>query len=357
MAYDIRKDKNPMAVNILKLQRYNFKFFSLEEVILFEYLVIKGSLFKYKPFYHSSATIAQETGIKRNRLETIIKRFISLKLITIEKKGMPKVKHWLVNYPVIPSLFGQIYQFSENGKLTVDNLKLLNDFYKPFVDGYQKKNIKEEYLKENKKEKEDDEPVLVSAVGGVRDYFFDLKNEFSLNASQVKHTDLEILNLLKSYNVEEIKQMARRFFEENTYGAKISDFLKTEKAFPDKNIFIEKTRRGDFDYAKRFLEKLEQTFNDRREMITEDKSIKKGLSKTSIVINDNIVQKAIIAIKEKGELAIEHAFISYADSVLKGKTTVQKLLPFFFARDAFHELNVIDNHLDNFNINYSYSTS
>lgn len=357
MAYDIRKDKNPMAVNILKLQRYNFKFFSLEEVILFEYLVIKGSLFKYKPFYHSSATIAQETGIKRNRLETIIKRFIHLKLISIEKKGMPKVKHWLVNYPVIPSLFGQIYQFSENGKLTVDNLKLLNDFYKPFVEAYKKKNTKEEYLKETKKEKEDGDPVLVTAVVGVKDYFFELKNEFSLSANQLKHTELELINLLKTYNAEEIKQMARRFFEENTHGAKISDFLKTEKAFPDKNSFIEKTRRDDFDYAKRFLEKLEQTFNRRRERITEDKNIKKGLSKTSIVINDNIIQKAVIAIKEKGELAIEHAFIAYADEVLKGNTKVQKLLPFFFARDAFHELNVIDNHLDYFNINYSYPTS
>ena len=75
-------------------------------------------------------------------------------------------------------------------------------------------------FKRYKKWKEDDDPVLVTAVGGVRDYFFDLKNEFSLNASQVKHTDLEILNLLKSYNVDEIKQMARRFFEENSHGAK-----------------------------------------------------------------------------------------------------------------------------------------
>lgn len=346
-----------MAVNILKLKRYNFNFFSLEEVIIFEYLVIKGKAFKFGTFFHSSAVIAKETGIKRNKLETIIKRFISLNLIKVNKIGMPKVKHWLVIYPAIPPLFDKIYQFSENGKLTVTNLKLLNDFYKPFVEGYEKKNNKEEYIKENRKEKLEDDSELALAVGGMRDYFFELKNEFSLNASQVKHTDLDLLNLLRTYDAELIKKMARRFFQENDYSGSLSTFLKADKHFPDKNIFIEKAHKNDFLHAKQFLEKLEETFNDRREKITSDKSNKRGLSKTSLVINDNIIQKAVIAIQEKGELAIEHAFIAFTDEVLKGNTNVQKLLPFFFARDPFQELNVIDNYLDFFNLNYSYKTS
>ncbi len=355
MAYDIRKDKNPMAVNIQKLQRYNFNFFSLEEVIFFEYLVVKGRAFLFKPFYHSSSTIASETGIKRNKLESIIKKFQALQLIKVELKGYPKVKYFLVNYSILPSLFDKIYQFAENGKLTVENRKLLDDFYKPFVDSYKKKYNKEETLKELKKEKEEVDSVMTAAFSGLNEFLFEIKQELALNDQQVKFSDAEILPLLKKYELEVIKEMARRFFQKNTYSAKFSNFLKTDKQFPDKNIFIEKELRQDFDFAKKFVQKMEETFNDRREMITKDKQIKKGLSLTKIVINDNIIRKAGEALKEKGELAIHHAFMAYSDQVLKDKISVQKLLPFFFSKDAFGEYNVIDNHLEYFNQHYSYS--
>lgn len=355
MAYDFRKDKNPMAVNIQKLQRYNFNFFSLEEVIFFEYLVIKGKAFLFKPFYHSSSTIAAETGIKRNKLESIIKKFQGLHLIKVELKGYPKVKHFLVNYSVIPSLFDKIYQFAENGKLSVENRKLLDDFYKPFVETYQKKYSKEETIKELKKEKGETDSVLTTTFSGLNEFLFELKQELALNDQQIKFTDTEILPLLKKYELEVIKEMARRFFQKNTVLAKFSNFLKTDKQFPDKNIFIEKELKQDIDFAKKFVQKLEETFNDRRDMITKDKQSKKALSHTKIVINDNIIKKAGEALKEKGELAIHHAFIVYADQVLNGHLTVQKLLPFFFSKDAFGEYNVIDNHLDYFNLNYSRS--
>lgn len=354
MAYDIRKDKNPMAVNIQKLQRYNFSFFSLEEVILFEYLVIKGKAFQFKPFYHSSATIAAETGIKRNKLDSIIKKFQGLHLIKVELKGYPKVKHFLVNYSVIPSLFDKIYQFAENGKLSVENRKLLDDFYKPFVETYQKKYNKEETIKEFKKEKEEGDSVLTTAFSGLNEFLFELKQELTLNDQQIKFSDSEILPLLKKYELEIIKGMVRRFFQKNSYSAKFSTFLKTDKQFPDKNIFIEKELKQDFDFAKKFVQKLEDTFNTRREMITKDKQTKKGLSQTKIVINDNIIRKAGDALQEKGELAINNAFMVYADEVLKGNLSVQKLLPFFFSKDAFGEYNVIDNHLEYFNMHYSY---
>lgn len=355
MAYDIRKDKNPMAVNIQKLQRYNFNFFSLEEVIFFEYLVIKGKAFQFKQFFHSSATIAKETGIKRNKLDTIISRFVELNLIEVKLVGMPRVKNFIVNYSTIPTLFDKIYQFAENGKLSVENRKLLDDFYKPFVETYKKKYNKEETIKELKKEKEENDSVMTTAFSGLNEFLFELKQELALNDQQLKFTDTEILPLLKKYELVVIKEMARRFFQKNTYSAKFSNFLKTDKQFPDKNIFIEKELKQDFDFAKKFVQKLEETFNDRRDMITKDKQSKKGLSTTKIVINDNIIKKAGEALKEKGELAINNAFIVYADEVLKGKISVQKLLPFFFSKDAFGEYNVIDNHLEYFNHHYSYS--
>ena len=89
MAYKINKDANPMAINLLKVQRYNFNYFGLEEVCLFEYLVVKGKSFGFKQFYHSTATIQKEIGLKRNKLNTILTKFQKLGIIMIEIKGFP----------------------------------------------------------------------------------------------------------------------------------------------------------------------------------------------------------------------------------------------------------------------------
>ena len=51
------KEFNPFAVNILRLQRYNYKLFTLEEIVFFEYMIIKAKAFKYKPFYSSHRSI------------------------------------------------------------------------------------------------------------------------------------------------------------------------------------------------------------------------------------------------------------------------------------------------------------
>ena len=75
MKINKEKDVHPLAINILKLQRYNSDFFNCEERTFFEYLIIKGMAFKNKEFFHSSETIYIETGIKKHSLKTIIKRF------------------------------------------------------------------------------------------------------------------------------------------------------------------------------------------------------------------------------------------------------------------------------------------
>ena len=65
-----KKDKHPLAINIRKLQRYNYSYFGCEEVVFFEYMVVKGNAFKHKPFYHSSETIFNETSIKKQSLNS-----------------------------------------------------------------------------------------------------------------------------------------------------------------------------------------------------------------------------------------------------------------------------------------------
>lgn len=136
-----KNDANPLAVNIIKLQRYNFKFFSLEEVVMFEYLIVKARAFKFKEFYHSSATIEKETGIKKSKLNSILHRFKRIKILNITVKGRPQVKYFKVDFKKIYSLLNKIYG-NEKEKPFAEIRKLLTDFYKPLAENSLEKNNK-----------------------------------------------------------------------------------------------------------------------------------------------------------------------------------------------------------------------
>jgi hypothetical protein len=150
-----KEDKHPLSINVLKLQRYNFSFFDTEEVVLFEYLVVKGMSFKTRlDFFHSTTTITKETGIKKHSIETIISKFKRLGIIDTVVKGMPRVKHFIIIYPKIIELLPNIYQSSENGKLSTDFRKVLIDFFQPLAENYLKKNnIIYRIIKKNIKKK------------------------------------------------------------------------------------------------------------------------------------------------------------------------------------------------------------
>lgn len=75
------KNRHPLAINILKLQEYNFKITKLDEVVFFEWLVIKRISFGTDTFFYQQRRITGEVGIKRTRLETVRKLFIKLGLV------------------------------------------------------------------------------------------------------------------------------------------------------------------------------------------------------------------------------------------------------------------------------------
>lgn len=346
-----KKDSNPHAVNILKLQRYNFNFFSLEEVVFFEYLIVKARSFKFKQFYHSTSTISGEIGIKRTKLESIIKKFGEMGILHVELKGYPQVKHFTVNFERVAFFLPQIYQSAENGKLSAEISKLLADFYNPLVETYQKKNNIESINKKNKEEE-----ILEGDTGWVAfgSYFFEKirewEQEFNLTPSALKYEEIQLYQTYKMYGDDTILYL-REYLEKNKWRSKISDFLKPDKYNPSKNAFIEAQRVQERKDGKNLLQSLVKCFNDRRTFLSNNK---KGYSQTSLLVNDALVDKAVEVLRVLPEHAINNAFIAYADAIIKDDLSVRKILPYFFTYQ-YGTYSVIEQYLDHFNVNYSYT--
>ncbi len=74
------------GLRLLSFQKYNPIFFSCEERVLFETLLIKFHRFKFKEFYYSYKTIYIELGIKRDKAKTIVNKFIKLGFLNCRVK-------------------------------------------------------------------------------------------------------------------------------------------------------------------------------------------------------------------------------------------------------------------------------
>jgi hypothetical protein len=75
------KNRHPLAINILKMQEYDFSKTKLEEIVFFEWLVIKRISFGTDTFFYQQRRVTEEIGIKRTRLETLRKVFEKLGLV------------------------------------------------------------------------------------------------------------------------------------------------------------------------------------------------------------------------------------------------------------------------------------
>ncbi len=351
MAYDIKADKNPLSINIRKLQRYNFEFFSLEEVVFFEYIVVKAPLFKYKEFFHSTSTIEKEIGIKRSKLDSIIIKFSKLGIVTVEVKGFPKVKHFTVNFQQIEKYLSKIYQSAENGKLFAEMSKLLVDYYKPLVDTYNKKYNIKETIKESLKEKK----VTDTGFDSFNNIFFekvnDYKNEFKLSTASIQYTTEALYATYKTYG-EQTFEYFNEYIRENKYKSKVVEFLKPLKIDNSKNSFIENLKSQNKLDGKNLIDILASCFNSRRKIASTDK---KKYSEITLIANPSIIDKAVECLRKISENQIKNAFIAYADAIISGKIQPIKILPYFFTY-KFDSYVVIEEYLDYFSVNYSISS-
>jgi len=75
------------GLRLLSLQKYKPDFFSCEERVLFETLLIKFHQFKFKDFFYSYNTIRNELGIKKDKANTIVKKFIRIGFLSSNVKS------------------------------------------------------------------------------------------------------------------------------------------------------------------------------------------------------------------------------------------------------------------------------
>lgn len=353
MAIIKKKDKHPLAINILKLQRYNFTFLSCEEVVLYEYLIVKAIAFKQKPFYHSSETIFNETGVKKHSLHSILKRFQELGYVSIEVKGMPRVKHFTIHFPKIVADFPFIYQLEENGKPLYEFRQLLTEFFQPLVENYQEKYINKNNKEENKKEKKDTLSEVETNLSLFDAVLAVLKTKFNLKAIQYHYTDEAVLKAFELYSIEELEYYMTLYFNEKK-SSTLKNFFKFESPTSTRLIYIEDTKRDEIAYLNTYTEKLQDIYNNRIRMFNEDNNNKRGKSETKLIFNDNIKIKLKEALEIFREVGIEHAFIAYTDAVLKGDLKPEKFMPYFLSK-SYGEFNVIENQLDRFNLEYGWN--
>lgn len=81
-------DYDPIfGLRLLSFQKYKPDFFSCDERVLFETLLIKFHQFKFKEFFYSYNTIRYELGIKKDKATTIVEKFIRLGILRCNVKS------------------------------------------------------------------------------------------------------------------------------------------------------------------------------------------------------------------------------------------------------------------------------
>ena len=92
----------PLCTNVLRLLDYRM---APDELILFDWLVVKQIAFKYKPFHYSQARVEEETRIRRTRQEVIIKQFSGLGFLKTDIKvnsvTRGRVRYYSVDFSVL----------------------------------------------------------------------------------------------------------------------------------------------------------------------------------------------------------------------------------------------------------------
>lgn len=117
------------GLRLTSFLKYNSNFFSCDERVFFEALLIKYKAFGFKPFYWSKEIIFQELGIKKDRATKIINKMNALEILTTEvRKSVvnnrpQQITYFIINKSKIMELASEIYKEREDDNIMLNDLK------------------------------------------------------------------------------------------------------------------------------------------------------------------------------------------------------------------------------------------
>ena len=296
MAKPVNDNKIPLAIIILNLQNYNFDFFDLDEVVFFEWLIVKGKAFHFKEFFYSGIRIKDETGIKKDALNSILTRFVNLGIVSIRKFGYPPVSHFTVHYDVMLTL---VPQFADSRKSNEEFRQRFADFLQTLAENRQQKKS----IKNNKRSLEDN---------------YEWKGmDSKISEKEILPTDLLNTNSNQNQN-------------------------QKNKTLPGAEIGV-----------KNLVAALAVKFAERKDMAL-SKSKKHGRDDYSFNPPPIVKEKIAEARTIYSDSVIGDSFIAFCDAVLNGKITIRKqLLSYFFSKAADGSFDVIESYNSIFATNYT----
>lgn len=111
------KTKHPLSINFKTMLQYDFEFTKIDEMVFFEWLIVKQKSFgEGNPFFYQNRRVIEELGIKRNRLNTIKSKFLDYGL-GIDCKGILNTTHYLVEYDFIEQFIHEHVKYEEQSRM------------------------------------------------------------------------------------------------------------------------------------------------------------------------------------------------------------------------------------------------
>lgn len=345
-------DNHPLAVNCLKFQYYNFNFFSCQEVVLFETLIVLGGIsFKKKDeFFHSTKTLTDKTGVKKHTVEKSIKRFETLGIIDVEVKGMPRVKFYKMNWDSIIELLPEIYQFDDFRKQFNESTQPLYDFFHQCAENDQEKNNNKNNNQNNKKE---NDAIVLAKAQKIEDFKGFLSNTFNYKNSVLgTFDDNELLKALVVHEMEEIKN-AVRSKNENSFN--LTDMRKFFK-FNSKGevIAIVENIEHRNVAADNLFYKLNETFKKRIEMHNDNPRQKRGKKYISLPKSKKELNKLKSSLDSVKTDDLCNAFEVLSDEVIQGITIVKHGMISYLLKEVDGEYPVLNDYILKYLNSYGY---
>lgn len=343
-------DNHPLAVNCLKFQYYNFNFFSCQEIVLFETLIVLGGIsFKKKDeFFHSTKTLTDKTGIKKHTVDKSIERFETLGIVNVEVKGMPRVKFYKMNWDNIIELLPEIYQFDDFRKQFNESTQPLYDFFHQCAENNQEKNSNKNINQNIKKVNDDDALAKANNIKSFKDFLSSTFNYKNSVLGTFNNNDL--IKALEVHEMEEIKNAVR---SKNDGSFILTDMRKFFKFNSKGEVIavVENIEHRDVA-ADNLFDKLNKTLKQRIDKHNNDPTkerIKTYISLPKSKKEMNKLKSSLDSVKTDD---LCNAFIVLSDEVIQEVTKVKHGMISYLLKEEDGEYPVLNDYIFKFLCNY-----